>query len=324
MSKKELSSTPKTIFHGKSKTKLKLENYLTSEDDRLWKKLKIRKTNQTQRSKSDKMQITGYSIAEEINIKIKVSLLDSTYLYKKEDECLYFYDLLSSQYLFLFDFGVVVFWNFSDLDEKLIIKKLDKYLINRFESSEVLKDFMLFKPEISEVSKIEENTIFMSSDEPDEKFAHAYAFAQSLKLEVFEKKVSKTIEDTEDIPKSLATSGEINLSQRKVYKMIGNIFMLRSSVNLLSGMLDVPDCFWDTPIWESVYTKGRNYYDIEDRIDIINNRLDLIKELYDMLNDDLHNKHTSNLEWIVIGLIVVEVLVEVIWNIIIKDILKVV
>lgn len=146
--------------------------------------------------------------------------------------------------------------------------------------------------------------------------------AQSLKLEVFENKVARSIQDTKDIPKNMAGSSEIRLSQKKVYKMIVNIFMLRSSVNLPSGMLDVPDCFWGEAVWENVYIKARNYFDIKDRIEIINNRLDFFKELYDMFNDDLHNKHTANLEWIVNWLIVIEVVVEVFWNILIKDILK--
>jgi uncharacterized Rmd1/YagE family protein len=40
-----------------------------------------------------------------------------------------------------------------------------------------------------------------------------------------------------------------------------------------------------------------------------------------MLNDEIHHQHENYLEWIVIILIVMEVLIEVIWNIIIKDLL---
>ena len=315
------SNTKPQLFRSKSKTKLKLEAYQTSEDDKFWKKSKLRK-NATSNLNSNRLQITGYAVADEINIKLKLNFLDVSFEYCKKEECLCFFDHTKQQYLFLFEFGVVVFWNFSSLDEKYLLHKSERYFKNPFYDIQDVKDVMQFKSELEDISKLEDNTIFLSTEELDEKFAHSYAFAQSLKLEVFENKVSKTIKETQDIPKNLAASGIVNLSQRKVYKMIGNIFMLRSNINLLSDMLDVPDCFWDTPAWEAIYIKGRDYYDIEERIEIINNRLDLIKELYDMLNDDLHNKHTANLEWIVIGLIIVEVVVEVIWNIIIKDVLK--
>lgn len=61
----------------------------------------------------------------------------------------------------------------------------------------------------------------------------------------------------------------------------------------MSDILDTPDIFWDWERWESVYAIGRGYYDMDKRIEIVNQRVDLIKELYDMLNEEMHNKHAS-------------------------------
>lgn len=69
---------------------------------------------------------------------------------------------------------------------------------------------------------------------------------------------------------------------------------------------------------------GKEYYDIEKRIEITNQRLDIIKELYDMLTEEMHNKQSNRLEWIVIWLIIIEVVIEVFWNILLKDVLKLV
>jgi uncharacterized Rmd1/YagE family protein len=44
---------------------------------------------------------------------------------------------------------------------------------------------------------------------------------------------------------------------------------------------------------------------------VLNKRLDLIKELYDMLAGELHTAHSNTLEWIVIILILVEVFFQV-------------
>ena len=45
---------------------------------------------------------------------------------------------------------------------------------------------------------------------------------------------------------------------------------------------------------------------------MLNKRLDILKELFDMLATELHNSHSNKLEWIVIILIMVEVLFQVI------------
>jgi uncharacterized Rmd1/YagE family protein len=40
-----------------------------------------------------------------------------------------------------------------------------------------------------------------------------------------------------------------------------------------------------------------------------------MKEMYDMLNSEVHNKHSNFLETIVLLLVLIEVLVEVVWDI---------
>ena len=49
--------------------------------------------------------------------------------------------------------------------------------------------------------------------------------------------------------------------------------------------------------------------------------MDIIRELLEVLNQQLEHHHASHLEWIIIWLIVAEVVVEVVWNMFIKDIL---
>ena len=45
---------------------------------------------------------------------------------------------------------------------------------------------------------------------------------------------------------------------------------------------------------------------------VLNKRLDIIKELFDMLASELHNSHSNKLEWIIIVLIMIEVAFQVI------------
>ena len=44
---------------------------------------------------------------------------------------------------------------------------------------------------------------------------------------------------------------------------------------------------------------------------MLNKRLDIIKELFDMLANELHTKHANMLEWVIIVLIVLEVFFQV-------------
>jgi uncharacterized Rmd1/YagE family protein len=50
-----------------------------------------------------------------------------------------------------------------------------------------------------------------------------------------------------------------------------------------------------------------NYLDIETRVEVLNQRLDVIHELFEMLGTELNHQHSSLLEWTIIVLIVMEV-----------------
>ena len=61
--------------------------------------------------------------------------------------------------------------------------------------------------------------------------------------------------------------------------------------------------------------------DIQQRLEILNKRLDVIRELYEILSNELNHIHSSRLELVIIYLIVIEVFIQVILFIV-KDFLK--
>ena len=51
-----------------------------------------------------------------------------------------------------------------------------------------------------------------------------------------------------------------------------------------------------------------NHLDIENRVTVLNQRLDIVHELFEMLGNELNHQHSSRLEWTIICLIVIEVM----------------
>jgi len=103
-------------------------------------------------------------------------------------------------------------------------------------------------------------------------------------------------------------------------KELGSFSLRENSVNLESDILDVPDYFWDNDRYQEKYKKMAEYLEIEKRTEILNQRLDIIKELLDMLNDELTSSHESRLMWIIIFLLAFEAFTLIVWQILVKDI----
>ena len=153
------------------------------------------------------------------------------------------------------------------------------------------------------------DVIRLDGGDPLEKFTLAYALAQSAKLFVWEARVDVTIEDVRPIPERLAATGRTNLSETQISRMIGKIFTESTQVNLHSEILDSPNWLWEDDQHEPAYIALRDHLDVPDRVELLNKRLDILKELLEVLNTQLANSHSSRLEIIVIWLIIAEIVV---------------
>jgi uncharacterized Rmd1/YagE family protein len=58
------------------------------------------------------------------------------------------------------------------------------------------------------------------------------------------------------------------------------------------------------------YVQVTRYLEMSGRTEVLNTRLDMLRELLDVLQQQMENAHAAKLEWIVIWLIVVEVVLK--------------
>lgn len=217
---------------------------------------------------------------------------------------------LNEGHVFFFSYGCVVFWEVTDEAIKDILKKLKNFEIDHAPNINVNSDSYFVVRDT--VNKVHQNEIHLNEEAGlMERLAISYALAQSMKLSGFEERVEQTIKKTEHIPKSLATTGKITLSGKEIAKKMGKLFLERSSINLHSDILDTPEFFWDFPELEPLYQMTAKDQDIKQRVDILNKRLNLIHELFQILSDVFNNRHSSLLEIIIIILIGIEIILTI-------------
>lgn len=168
------------------------------------------------------------------------------------------------------------------------------------------------------VAALETASVTISNDVmtvPDDtsakqRLALSFAMGQSTVLAVFESRVDRKVQEYKYIPETLAVSGKIKLPSKKIGTMIGEIFVIRHDLNLHTDILDTPDFFWEEEKYVPEYKMLWRYLEMDGRVEVLNKRLDMLKELLDVLQQQMENAHASKLEWIVIWLIVIEVVVE--------------
>lgn len=205
--------------------------------------------------------------------------------------------------LFCFPYGAAVFWGFSSDRCLSYLEQIKEFEEQANEEMEM--DCFTFV--VGEHPKIIDDEIILPNSDLLSRLAISHGIAQSVKLGNFESALRKSFNLTKQIPEDLARHGRISLSRKEIRRKMGELFIERSSINLHADVLDTPEFFWEYSELEPLYAMTANYLELETRVEVLNQRLDVMHELFEMLGNELNHQHSSRLEWTIIGLIVVEV-----------------
>ena len=154
--------------------------------------------------------------------------------------------------IFILNYGVVVFWNFTERQERDILADLSVWdggsLVSRRlrEDNVQIEDFHFEYSFKTRSPRIYNDMITLRSGNHMIKLAMSHAVAQSVKMSVFEQQMDTTMEKSRWLPAELALRGELGMTRGEVIKMSGRLFRLRVDVNLSSNVLDTPNIFWDS------------------------------------------------------------------------------
>ncbi|KAI8143127.1 hypothetical protein BJV82DRAFT_644574 [Fennellomyces sp. T-0311] len=177
--------------------------------------------------------------------------------------------------VFLFDYGVVVFWNFNRAQELLMLEDFAQFSIRPFR------------------------------DNPDEEMQieemHFQYDVSQVKPRIFNDMIT--------LKSKMAQTGRLVKNRTEITKVNGQLFNLRMNVNLVSNVLDTPEIFWSEPALQPMYNAIRDYLEIPQRAKILNDRLKVISDLLSMLRDHLTNFGVEYQTLIIIYLIIIAVIV---------------
>lgn len=217
--------------------------------------------------------------------------------------------------IFIFHYGVIVFWNFTEEQEKNLLGDItfaeDKSLVIRplDEQDIETEEFHFGYDRDTERPRIFNDIITLRSGDHIIKLTLSYAIAQSSKLSRFESRISPILTAVTKLPKRLALYGTLGLKREQLLKKSGKLFKLRVDVNLSSSILDTPDFFWSTePSLHPLYIAMREYLEIDKRVQVVNDRCKVFLEFFDICVDSVAERNIARVTWWFIIVIIIGVL----------------
>ncbi|XHG01138.1 hypothetical protein AWENTII_004539 [Aspergillus wentii] len=224
--------------------------------------------------------------------------------------------------MFVFSYGVVVFWNLTEKQEKDLLADL-AFATSSVTGTPVPLATMPLHEEDFETEefhfeystrisrpRVYNDMITLRSGDHMIKLAISHGIAQSTKLCFFEEVMARQMAEAKDVPRRLAITGTLGMKREEVFRILGRLFKSRVEVNLSSNMLDVPNFFWESePTLYPLYIAVREYLEIKPRIQVLNERCRVFLDLAEILSDSIADNKTSHQTWIIIVLIIISILV---------------
>lgn len=234
------------------------------------------------------------------------------YQVKQYRKVVHVIDFLQGGDIFIFSYGCLVTWGLTRARELWILKQLEAFAVNPLAAIE--SDRFVFrraaKTAMITHDRFNADIILLDQDSGQLKLAISYGLAKSIQLESYETAVQKLIDKNTPFFSELPKFGTIALSKKEIGRRVGEIFVLRSQINLNSEYLETPEYFWDYPSAETYYAMSEKFLDIPRRVSALNQKLDVLHELFEMLTTQLQHRHSNFLEVVIIALIFIEIVLS--------------
>lgn len=247
--------------------------------------------------------VQSYQIAQSINVKsVKANFKNKLI---SSDSAELFYELNEKQYLSVFQFGIVSFFNVKASQINQIIEEIS--LFGKGTACDRLDE------EIEVI--VAENTMKVSFDNVTIPSFNVEMIrmimlhtSQSVALDRYSELSEILLEETGIHTKSLELSGKLHISRKKLKMLIGKIMNVKNGINENLYIFDSPDVAWIDEQLAKLDNDLKNTFDLRNRYRNIQYSVDITKENLELFKDIWDHKESSTLEWIIIILIFVEII----------------
>eukprot|EP01104_Vermistella_antarctica_P013666 TRINITY_DN416_c0_g1_i3.p1 TRINITY_DN416_c0_g1~~TRINITY_DN416_c0_g1_i3.p1 ORF type:complete len:400 (-),score=63.33 TRINITY_DN416_c0_g1_i3:568-1767(-) len=210
--------------------------------------------------------------------------------------------------VFLFRFGSFVSWGADSNEIEEILRAIGPYE----ETSLPDREVEVYNYGYGDTTAIVGDEIVLDrAADRSTLLAISFGLAQSVRLNVYENEMEKAIQLTKHLPEELAKYGEIkSMNRRQLFKQMGLLLATKTSLNLVTDLSSTPEYFYEVPNGEAMYKKTRNILKVQKRVDVVNQHVTIVGDIYDLMREEHHSQKGHRLEWIIIWLISVEICLE--------------
>lgn len=208
----------------------------------------------------------------------------------------------------LFRYGVVVFIGLSATEEADFLEKLSARCFGKITPPEEEWAKIQVAKEAEEPIPVG-GPILVREFSLERLLVVSDALAKSVVLGRDEREVTNVFDTIEPFARELATFGKTSRNRTDLLKLMGNALLVQHRLSGRVAVGEKPDVLWDRPDLERLYARLEDEYELSERAETLNRKLEVIADTASRLADIVDTKRSLRLEIIVVFLIAFEIVV---------------
>lgn len=139
----------------------------------------------------------------------------------------------------------------------------------------------------------------------------ATVLAKSVALERVEAKLETALDRAEQRVEALE-KGRLDIADRKLAEDAARTLRIEHESVHYVGLLDRPDATWADERMEAAYDSLSRAFELEERLRTVHRKTQVLKDIDHSFTELAHARRAARLEWIIIGLFVLEIAIPVV------------
>lgn len=253
-----------------------------------------------------KIRIEAVQIAESFNIK-KFRTEFRTEAFSGSTSEVFYALTENNRYLYIFDYGVVVFANYDPVAKSEFLNFVKNYATNPVDLN-LTEEYTIESSE--NISKITVRNDYVTVPKIDSSLLRIVMLntGQSVALEYYEVLTDELITSSKEYIVELEQKGRLSISKKDLLKYIGKVLNVKNSIVDNLYILDDPNLVWDNEELDLLNRNLKNNFDIDPRFKDLDYRLQIVEDNLTLFTDVLNVRESHRLEWIIIILIAFEII----------------
>ncbi len=216
----------------------------------------------------------------------------------------YWWEIENKKYVFAFEDGSIVLVWFGDLEYEKLFKRIGPVLV-------IERYLIEINHSQDRFFNVKDGKVVFSKFSLEAIEVLALVLSMSVSLEYFEEQVEKIL-DSVNFHQEFLQTRRVKFKTYQMLKIWAQVLEIKRNILNQLYIIDKPDIVWDSPMLEGLYERLVYLYDIQERFEALEYKIDFVNEVVSFVQERLSSRKDHFLERIIILLIAFEIVVYLI------------